>query len=447
MSRVLLISTNLATTPYVVYPLGMAVIARALNDSGHQVEQFDILAAENDTEILKKMIAGFNPDFICFSLRNIDNTDSLSGDAGWYLEQARATIAEIKTLNPAPTIIGGPAFSLMPEAILEYLEADYGVVGEGEEALPRLLDEIRSGKQPPAIAKGVKPLTGEQFATPQFHPDILNFYRNRSGIANLQSKRGCPHHCHYCTYPELEGHRFRRRPPATVVDDIEYLIETHNIDTLFFVDSVFNDNQGHHLAIAEEILNRNLKIRWSAFFRPAGLNLKDLKLLQRSGLFAVESGSDALTETTLKGLGKGFSLNDIFTTHKFCQELKLPIAHYLIFGGPLETPVTLAEGIRNLDKLDGGVLFLFSGLRILPGTNLYQRALQEGVITTETSLLRPTYYASPEIDSEIMNQKLTAACKGRRQRLFPPTDALERMQIMQRFGFKGILWDQLVQPS
>jgi len=102
MSRVLLISTNLATTPYVVYPLGMAVIARALNDSGHQVEQFDILAAENDTEILKKMIAGFNPDFICFSLRNIDNTDSLSGDAGWYLEQARATIAEIKTLSPAP---------------------------------------------------------------------------------------------------------------------------------------------------------------------------------------------------------------------------------------------------------------------------------------------------------------------------------------------------------
>ncbi|HIE08117.1 MAG TPA: lipid biosynthesis B12-binding/radical SAM protein, partial [Desulfarculaceae bacterium] len=321
MSRVLLISTNLATTPYVVYPLGMAVIARALNDSDHQVEQFDILAAENDAEILKKMIARFNPDFICFSLRNIDNTDSLSGDAGWYLEQARTTIAEIKTLSPAPTIIGGPAFSLMPEAILEYLEADYGVVGEGEEALPRLLDEIRAGKQPPAIARGIKPLTGEQFATPQFHPDILNFYRNRSGIANLQSKRGCPHHCHYCTYPELEGHRFRRRPPATVVDDIEYLIKTHSIDTLFFVDSVFNDNQGHHLAIAEEILNRNLKIRWSAFFRPAGLSRKDLRLLQRSGLFAVESGSDALTETTLKGLGKSFLLDDIFTTHKLCQEL------------------------------------------------------------------------------------------------------------------------------
>jgi radical SAM superfamily enzyme len=177
------------------------------------------------------------------------------------------------------------------------------------------------------------------------------------------------------------------------------------------------------------------------------LSRKDLKLMQRSGLFAVESGSDALTETTLKGLGKGFSLDDIFTTHDICRELNLPIAHYLIFGGPLETTGTLAEGLKNLDRLDGGIIFLFSGLRILPGTNLCQQALREGVITLETSLLRPTYYFSPEIDSKTMNREISAACKGRRQRLFPPDEALKRMQVMQRFGFKGLLWDRLIQTS
>ncbi len=447
MSRVLLISTNLATAPYAVYPLGMALVARSLTDSGHQVEQFDLLAAENNQAALKEMISGLKPDFICFSLRNIDNTDSLSGDEGWYLETARKTIAEIRALSSAPTIIGGPAFSLMPEAILDYLAADYGIAGEGEEALPRLLSEINSGSRPPAISQGRKPLTGKEFAKPLFHPEILKFYQQQSGIANLQSKRGCPHHCHYCTYPGLEGHHFRRRPAAAVVDDIEHLTKTYDVRTIFFVDSVFNDNQGHHLAIAEEILNRSLKINWSAFFRPAGLDSKTLKLLQRSGLSALESGSDAITAETLEGLGKDFSLEDILTTHNLCRKLKLPIAHYLIFGGPQETPATLSQGLKNLDKLSGGVLFLFSGLRILPGTNLYQRSLKEGVITPATSLLRPTYYFSPMINNEAMNLEISAACKGRRLRLFPPGEALERMQVMQRFGFKGLLWDQLVQPS
>jgi lipid biosynthesis B12-binding/radical SAM protein len=445
MSRILLISTNRATTPYVVYPLGMAVIAGALTKIGHRVEQLDMLATAADTGQLRQTINQFNPDFICLSLRNIDNVDSISGAAGWFLEQSRSIVNDIRVLTKAPLIIGGPAFSLMPEEILNYLQADYGVVGEGEAALPQLIADIAAGKHPQTIVKGETPLTGDQFATPQFQPELLNFYQERSGIANLQTKRGCPHRCSYCTYPQLEGHAFRRRSADSVADDIEHLVNTYNIETLFFVDSVFNDDQEHHLEIAEEILRRSLKIRWSAFFRPAGMSLNDLKLMQRSGLFAVESGSDAITDPTLKGLAKGFQLDDIFTTHNICRELKLPIAHYLIFGGPNETPETLVEGLENLNRLDDGVIFLFSGLRILPGTRLHKTAIKEGILSAETSLLRPTYYFSPNIDSEIMNRQLLAACKGHRKRLFPPEDALQRMQIMQRFGFKGLLWDQLLQ--
>lgn len=447
MSRVLLISTNRATAPYVVYPLGMAVVAGALKQTGHQVEQFDLLAAEAENQTLESTIREFDPDFICLSLRNIDNTDSFSGDDGWYLEEARQTIKNIRSLTTVPLIVGGPAFSLMPEAILGYLKADYGIIGEGEKALPQLLNDLIAGDSPASLIKGSHSLNGEEFATPNFHPELLDFYQARSGMANLQSKRGCPHRCSYCTYPELEGRTFRRRPAETVVDDIERLQKDHGIKTLFFVDSVFNESQGHHLAIAEEILRRSLEIKWSAFFRPSGLELKDLKLMQRAGLFALELGSDALTDKTLKGLNKGFSFTDIRATHKACLELKLPAAHYIIFGGPEETPETLQEGLANLDHLDGSVVFAFSGLRILPGTQIYQQALKERIISPTTSLLRPIYYFSPEIDQETMNQQIAKACKGRRERLFPPSDALQRLQIMQRFGFKGLLWDQLIKQS
>ncbi len=457
MSRVLLISTNRATAPYVVYPLGMAVVAGALNKTGHEVKQFDLLAAENDERdpenelknklSLEKTIRECNPDFICLSLRNIDNTDSLSGDDGWYLEEARKTVNSIRSLTKVPLIVGGPAFSLMPEAILDYLKADYGIIGEGEEALPQLLTKLTGGVSLPPIVKGSRPLDGEEFATPQFHPELLDFYQARSGMANLQSKRGCPHRCSYCTYPELEGRAFRRRPATAVVDDIERLKKDHGIETLFFVDSVFNENCGHHLAISEELLRRSLKIKWSAFFRPSDLDIKDLKLMQQAGLFALELGSDALTDKTLKGLGKGFSVADIRATHKACLSLNLPAAHYVIFGGPEETPKTLKEGLENFDHLAGGVIFAFSGLRILPGTQLYQRAIKEKIISPTTSLLRPTYYFSPDIDPETMNIAITNACQGHRERLFPPSEALERMAVMRRFGFKGLLWDQLIKQA
>jgi len=65
MSRVLLISTNRATTPYVVYPLGMAVVAGALNKLGHQVEQLDMLATAENKDRLQQTITQFNPNFIC----------------------------------------------------------------------------------------------------------------------------------------------------------------------------------------------------------------------------------------------------------------------------------------------------------------------------------------------------------------------------------------------
>ncbi|MEA1922574.1 MAG: lipid biosynthesis B12-binding/radical SAM protein [Pseudomonadota bacterium] len=447
MSRVLLISTNRATAPYVVYPLGMAVVAGALDKSGHQVEQFDLLAAETESRTLESTIREFGPDFICLSLRNIDNTDSFSGADAWYLEEARQTVINIRNLTTVPLIVGGPAFSLMPEAILDYLKADYGVIGEGEEALPRLLNELSTGGSPPALVKGTRPLDGNEFATPQFHPELLNFYQNRSGIANLQSKRGCPHRCCYCTYPELEGRTFRRRPAGAVVDDIERLQKDHGIKTLFFVDSVFNESQGHHLAVSEEILRRAIDIKWCAFFRPAGLNREDLKLMQKAGLFALELGSDAVTDTTLQGLNKGFSFADIRLTHEACLSLNLPTAHYIIFGGPEETPKTLHEGLANLDQLTGSVIFAFSGLRILPGTQLYQRALKDNVISETTSLLRPIYYFSPQIDPSAMNKAIAAACQGHRERLFPPPEALERMTIMRRFGFKGLLWDQLIKKG
>ncbi|MHB8707497.1 MAG: cobalamin-dependent protein, partial [Desulfuromonadales bacterium] len=145
MSRVLLISSNTNTTPYAVYPLGMATVAGALAARGHSVRQFDCLAAGDAAASLYREIEAFRPEIVGISLRNIDDLDSCSDSSSWCLDKVRDLLVQIRGCCAAPVVVGGPAFSLMPARLLAYLGADYGIVGEGEAAFPTLVAALERG--------------------------------------------------------------------------------------------------------------------------------------------------------------------------------------------------------------------------------------------------------------------------------------------------------------
>jgi len=444
MSRVFLISSNISTDPYPVYPLGMAIVAGALDGAGHEVRQFDFLVYDQDCRRLQGDLEAFNADVVCLSLRNIDNVDSFSSDKNWYLTDAKRLIETIRTISSAPVVVGGPAFSILPEEILSYLGADYGVVGEGEQAVPTLIDRISRGEKVEAITCGSQPLQGHEMGQPLLVPEFVDYYQQHSGLINLQTKRGCPFKCVYCTYPGLEGHRFRPRPVDAVVEDLARLKRDHATSTVFFTDSIFNDPQGLYLELAEEMVRRELDIRWCAFFRPQGLNREVLQLLKRAGLYAMEMGTDAACDTTLAGLDKGFGFDEVLACQQAAIAEQVPCAHFIMFGGPNETPETVAEGLSNIAKLEHCVVFAFSGIRILPKSRLLERAIADNVIEPGASLIKPIYYFSPHIQVEPMNQMILDSFNGRRDRIFPPSDGQEKMAVMNNFGFKGILWDHLI---
>ena len=444
MSRIFCLSSNVTTEPYPVYPLGMAVIAGALSRSGHEVRQFDFLAAGCSEAALREAVGAFNPDAICLSLRNIDNVDSFSAESAWYVGQAKRLVEVLRSASGAPVIVGGPGFSILPEEILAYLGADHGVVGEGEGAVCRIVADLAAGKPVPPLLSGAAPLYGSAQGSPLLDRELVDFYVAQTGMVNLQTKRGCPHDCVYCTYPSLEGKAFRPRSAGAVADDIERIGREFGVNGFFFTDSVFNDPRGEYLELAEEILRRELKISFCVFFRPQGIGRPELALLKRAGLHAAELGTDAASDATLAGIDKGFSFAEVEAVNRACVAERIPAAHFIIFGGPDETMATVAEGLENIARLEHSVVFAFSGIRILPGTRMLARAIADGVIAAGAPLLRPAYYFSPQLEYEAMNAAILKSFQGRRDRIFPPSEGQVRMAVMRRFGFNGILWDRLI---
>jgi lipid biosynthesis B12-binding/radical SAM protein len=443
MKRVLLVSSNITVEPYPVYPLGLAIISAALANAGHAVEQFDFLACGESEELLAARVAACEPDYVCVSIRNLDNCDSLS--ATGYPAIAKRLVEVIRAGSRAPVIIGGPAFSIMPEELLDYTGADYGIVGEGERLVCELIRDLSQGITPPSrLLRSQGLLAGEEIGSPLYSDGMIGYYLERSGMINVQTKRGCPHGCIYCSYPALEGSRYRNRDPRAVVDDLERAKREHGVESFFITDSVFNDSDGHYLAVVEEIIRRGLTLRWCCYLRPEGVGRQEIALMKRAGLYAVELGTDAASDTTLRSLGKGFTFADALEVNRACIAERLPCAHFVMFGGPGETMATVAEGLENLEQLEHTVVFAFSGIRILPGTPLLARAIRDGLLAEGASLRDPVYYQSPGVDVEKMNDLITAAFRNRRDRVFPPAEGQKRLAIMHRFGYRGLLWDTLI---
>lgn len=444
MSRIFILSSNTAVDPYPVYPLGMAVVSGVLQAAGHQVMQHDCLAQGSEPHLLEEKIRSFAPDLLALSLRNIDNVDSFSGDAGWFLHAARELVACLRRISSVPIVVGGPALTIMPEAISDYLQVDHAIVGEGERSFPELVAALARGEALPRVIQRGRPVAGDEFGSPLYEPELVRFYHHHSGMLNLQTKRGCPYRCSYCSYPHLEGGQFRVRDPRQVVEELKRLKTDHGTDHVFFTDSVFNDPKGEYLHLVEELLRANLDLKWSAFFRPQGFGRKELVLMKRAGLYALELGTDAASDVTLAGISKGLTFAEVLEINDACIKERLPAAHFVMFGVPDETEATVTAGLENMKALGESVVFAFSGIRILPEAPLHRRAISDGVIAADTPLLKPVYYFSPEVDRSLMEQRITAAFAKQRNRIFPPSEGQIRMQAMNNFGFVGLMWDRLI---
>ena len=425
--RVLIFSGSREIVHVMVPPLGEAYLAAYLINQGHDVKLLDLTLSNDAKRDIAKAINSFNPQVIGISIRNVDST-TYPGNLFFYLPVKNLILYIKELVDPkVPVILGGSGFSIFSEEILRDLNHDIGVFGEGEFVFAEILKYIANGDDPRKIEKGICFIDGkgdyhqkppwnvndldrlpipirELLDNDAYFIDPMNKYGDFWG--NIQTKRGCPMNCIYCSYRYIEGSNPRYRSPEKIVEEIEIMVNNYGIRNIFIVDSVLNLDYNHLKETCSEVIKSNVDIKWGANYVPSKKFIDLMPLMKESGATHLATGIESLSEEMLKNMNKNRSLDDALLTSQKCIDLEIEQLIHIIVGGPGETLETVRASFDRLETIESykgnlwqgdGDVIVFIGMRIYPHTPLQLIAEQDGVIQKGDNLLKPKFYISPKI--------------------------------------------------
>jgi radical SAM superfamily enzyme YgiQ (UPF0313 family) len=448
-SRILLFSVNQYDFPYPVFPLGAAQVEAALRRAGHQVCFIDYNV---NLAPVPHLIEEFAPDYVGISLRNID--DALIQKRETFFDSLIGLVGTVQRHTTAPIVLGGSGFSIFPEELLERSGADYGIQGEGETQFLALIDALNRGQDESTLPGLVYRHNGNvcmnhrtrvesagDIPIPDVSPEIADYYLERSSMLNLQTQRGCALKCCYCTYPLLEGRNYRQRPAGAVADELASM-QARGARYVFIVDSVFNTSHAHVEGICEAILQRGLNLKWCCFLRPKRLTSDLMRLMARAGLTHIEFGSDSFSDTVLDAYGKGLTFADILESSRHAAEAGVDYAHFLILGGPGETHRTLEESFANSRRLPDATLMARVGMRVYPGTPLFDQLSGRAETHPLPPLLKPFYYIAPPLTQDLVLERLREVASTMPNWIYddPPPEYYKMAERLRAKGVVGPLW-------
>jgi len=345
------VRTGLTVNPSSRFPpIGLGIIA-ALTPESWEVELVD----EN-----------WEP----FTYREAD----LVGITAFTASARRAyEIAALYRERAVPVVMGGIHASMCPEEALRFVDAV--VIGEAETAWPQVLADAEAGRLQQVYQGEWPDLAG--MPSPRrdlFHPDYM--------FASVQTSRGCPMDCEFCSVTAFNGRRFRRRPPEDVLGELETIPQK----MIFFVDDNIigygKESREQALAIFRGMVERGLDKWW---FCQASLNFADdkdvLHWAGRAGCKMVFLGLEAEEVDGLAEVNKRLNLQRGVESYaevfRRIHRAGIAVLGAFIFGMDGDTPEKLHR--RTDYMIRSGVdVMQTTYLTPLPGTRLFHRLEEEG---------------------------------------------------------------------
>ncbi|MDO8734853.1 MAG: radical SAM protein [Elusimicrobiota bacterium] len=456
--NILIVSTNRSKNPVAVMPFGACIVSAACEKSEHKTRLLDLMFSKNPTNSLKKELNKMPPDVVGLSIRNIDNNNIKNPAV--YFEEIKSLVNLIKKNSKAVIVLGGAAVGIMPEEFLRYTGVSIAVTGFGEIVFPELLDAIskKSSLNIPGVA-GIENNTFSNNSLPDVStvdtcvsPDFYRWidvksYRKKLSSIPVQTKRGCPYRCIYCTYPKIEGSQYRLFSPESVADTVKNLVEK-GFNDIEFVDNVFNSPYEHAIDVCRKIESEKIDARFQTMsLNPRFLDDNILGAMENAGFSGIGVTAESASDKVLRNLGKEYTSIELQRASLSVQKHKIPCFWMFMLGGPGETKETVAETLdfaKNFIRTTD-VAFFNIGIRIYPGTELEKIAKDEGIIKKSgNELLNPAFYISPGLN---LDRTISTVKKNMAENFnFIDSDSMglnilpSIYELGYRFGFKPPLW-------
>jgi radical SAM superfamily enzyme YgiQ (UPF0313 family) len=400
--RVLLISANTEMIHMPVLPLGLACIARAAEQAGHLVRIINLMAKEDVNQAIAEAIGDFDPQVIGISVRNID--DQVMAAPRFLLEPVRQMIAFCRTLTDRPIILGGAGYSIFPQSALDYLQADAGIQGEGEQVFVRVLERLEKGANLSAMSRVYLPANGPRGPVapmadlddlspplPGIHLGLPEKLNKQEIWLPFQTRRGCPMGCSYCSTALIEGRRLRRRQPKRAAEILSWYAAA-GFGSFFFVDNTFNLPPGYAKDLCDCIAALGLKVVFRCILHPFKVDEELVEKMAAAGCIEVSLGFESGSAAILRQMGKKHSLQDVRRISEILKQYGIRRTGFLLLGGPGEDQKTVQESLEFAASLNLEAMKITTGIRIYPHTELARLAQRQGRLRPGEDLLLPKFY-------------------------------------------------------
>ncbi|MEI7811972.1 MAG: cobalamin-dependent protein [Ignavibacteria bacterium] len=409
---------------YNVFPVGIAYVSAMLKKQNFNVYTSNLEFHGGDTfEALTQLILENNIDVIC--------TSGLSRD--YYKVKEIINIA--RQINPnIITVIGGGIISSDPEPAIMSLDADIGVIGEGENTICELayaLDHNLSYANVPGLIykneqnRYIKTANRSEIedidAIPFPDYDGFSFSEYLKTInyktVYVLASRSCPYSCTFCFHPS--GKKYRQRSLDNLFIEIGFLLNTYNIKHLSISDELFAYKKERVIDFCQRIKPYN--VAWTLQLRVTDVDVNMLQIMHDSGCICISYGIESTDNIILKSMKKQITVEQIEYALKITYDMNIDIQGGLIFGDIAETKDTMVNTLKWYDDHSYYALEL-NMIQIFPGTPLYNFACENGIIKNKIDYLKegcPLVNVSKLTDSEYKNLSSLLYEKNMRSKYLP----------------------------
>jgi len=349
------VAKQYTSSAYVLPNTSIAYLSAYLEKQGFEIQIIDAFALGLSLDETAEQIRQFDPFAVCYSLCTQNFLNTLS----W--------IKGLKERTGIQTIVGGLQMSIYPREVLSYPEINYGVIGDGWETMPELLECI-AGQGDLSTVRGIcyredgeYRETGEREEkhtledVPYMARHLLPNDRYTTvmtqewPITIMLSALGCPLRCAYCDVP---AGRYQVRSPAHVVNEIDECVNRYGIREILFQDETFTLNRSKVLETCELIKSRDLKFHWSIRARVDYVDREILHAMKEAGLTKINFGIESGNPEILKKMNRDIPLDAVRQAIQWTKEEGITTLGFFIIGFPGETEEDFKDTMRFALELD-----------------------------------------------------------------------------------------------